>query len=333
MLKTVFVRILCIAVFSGMIDNSFAREPKPLTRRIKSFSRNTVTQANDYEADVNRLFALRSHSLDELLALSYQLEIKWRQIDWNQYAQIMMHICSEISNRGINDSRLRQESEHFATVALSHSKMFSWEYESSLLGWLGYRSSSSDSAWLRERREKAERWLQTWRRLEKEFDPSFDINDRKNGPSLRVYPPIETGLPAGTPPSAIKDSKLRAQYEAAIAENKKRSKRVDQQLPLVLHGPSFKTRAEHWLIGAYSQPPLRNAELKRLLEMYVRDATARQRILSEIGKNIRAFRESDVRSLRLGFSRASKSTTQFETNSPTYCPRRLFRLTSSGRLL
>ena len=99
---------------------------------------------------------------------------------------------------------------------------------------------------------------------------------------MRVSPPFETGLCPGTPPSAIKDPKLRAQYEAAIAENKKKAQRVNKQLPLIAHGPAFKAHAEHVLIQLYSQPPTRNAELKRLLEAYVQDANARQRILDGV---------------------------------------------------
>lgn len=186
----------------------------------------------------------------------------------------------------VNDPRLRQETELFARVALSHSRMFLWEYQSDLVGALGYqRSSSSDIDWLRERREKAKLWLEAWRRLETEFDPSFDINDRKQLPTLRVSPPNETGLRAGTPPSAIKDPKLRAQYEVAIAENKRKSQRVDQQFPLLARGPSFRSRAEYVLIQFYSQPPFRTNELRRYLETHLKDAAARKRILDAVEKN------------------------------------------------
>jgi hypothetical protein len=241
--------------------------------------------ADQFEDDDRRLMEMRSRPLDELLTLANQMEIKWRHIDWNQYARIMIRICSEISNRAVNDERLRRESERFARIALSHSSRFMWEYQSDLVGAFGSRLSSSDSVWLRERREKAELWLQTWQRLEKEFDPTFDVNDRKNRPLMRVYPPDETHLPAGTPPSAIKDPKLRAQYEAAIAENNRKSQRVNLQLPLLGHGPAFKARAEHVLAYLYSQPPFRTTELKRYLQVYIRNAAAKQRILDEVQKN------------------------------------------------
>lgn len=171
MLKTLSVSILCLAFVDGIINDSFAHPRRPFTgSAARFFSKGNCDRTlhqievpgNDYQTDIDRLVALRSHSLDELLALANELEIKWRQIDWNQYARVMMRVCSEISNRKLNDVRVQQQSEHFALVALSHSQMFLWEYQSSLVGWLGYRLSSSNSAWPRERRQKAVLWLQTW---------------------------------------------------------------------------------------------------------------------------------------------------------------------------
>jgi hypothetical protein len=202
--------------------------------------------------------------LNELIVLASQLEAKWRRIDWNLYADIMAHVCSEISGRGLSDEQVREQSEHFAKSALSHSNMYSWQNESALVGYLQYKRSNPEmNAWLRDRREKTELWLHALRRLETESDPGFDINDSKNRPSMQVFPPRETNLPPGSPPSAIKDPRLRAKYEAAIADNKRKSQRANQQVPLLLHGPPFRARAGRWIVQAYSQAPARNAELRR----------------------------------------------------------------------
>lgn len=273
MWKTLSISFLCLAYLNAMHTNSFAHQASAFRR-------------GDYESDVKRLIALRSHPLNELLALANQLERKWSGSNWDRYAQLMSHVCSEIANRGLNDKRVREQSEHFARLALFHSRFYSWQYQSDLVGCLGsQRSSSKETVWLRERREKTALWLHTWQRLDQETDPTFDINDRSAQPSMRVYPPVETGLPAGTPPSAIKDLRLRAKYEAAIADNNHKATRVEQQLPLVSHGPAFKIQAERWLIQAYSQPPFRNAELKRMLDVYLHDNTIRQRIMREVEKD------------------------------------------------
>jgi len=239
-----------------------------------------------YEQDLGRLIDLRSHPLEEVLAFCTQLERKWRQLDWNFYARMIIHVCSEISNREVNDARLRKHAEDFAKIALSHSRMFLWEHEADLVGALTYqRSSSTDSSWLQERREKTRLWLQAWRRFEEHFDAGFNINDPRNRPLLRVFPPAETGLPAGTSPSAIKDPKLREQYQAAIAENEKKSKRANQQSLLIQRGPGFKANAERTLIQLYSQPPASTAELKRYLVVYMKDEAARRRIVRAVEMN------------------------------------------------
>ncbi|HET6975595.1 MAG TPA: hypothetical protein VFI24_04685 [Pyrinomonadaceae bacterium] len=48
--------------------------------------------------------------------------------------------------------------------------------------------------------------------------------------------------------------------------------------------PRSEPKPERWLVQAYSEPPFRNTELKRFLDIYVHDKTTRQRILSEVEK-------------------------------------------------
>jgi hypothetical protein len=292
-LKAVSAIVLTLAIFVGAVNICFARLRSDVASHVRSSlstvwdskSVSSVRPKDDYQNDVDQLLALRSHALDDLIAFAGHLEIKWRRVDWNQYARIMIYVCSEIANRGLNDVHVRKQTEHFAFLALTHSKMFQWEYQSSLVGWFSYqRWSSTDGAWLSERREKAELWLQAWRRLERETDPSFDIKDPKNRPGSRVLPPEPQLLP-GSPVSAVKDPRLRAQYQAAITYNQKKSEKMLKQFPLQTQGPSFKARAERVLIQLYSQPAFRITELKQYLETYVKDATVRERILDAVKKN------------------------------------------------
>jgi hypothetical protein len=241
-----------------------------------------------YEADVQRLIALRSRPQEELLALAAELEGKWRKINWTQYAQMMTHVCSEIVNYRLNDAHLRQQSEHYAVLALSHSKMIAWPDQSELVFALGYqRSSETVEGWLHERREKTQHWLEAWHRLEIETDPGYDLNDRRNRPAIRVLPPDESGLPPGAPPSAIRDPKLRRQYEIAIAENQRKAEKALKQMRLQTDGPFFKSSAEHVLVELYSQQPYRTNELKQYLQVYVRDAGAKQRIVNAVAKKVK----------------------------------------------
>lgn len=291
--KSLIVSALCLAFTVGVITDrvgSSARGVPAATHQY--FGRDESDQpprdsGDDYEADIQRLIALRSRPLDEVLALGKQLERKWRGLNWDHYARVMRYVCSEISNRGLNDPRVREQSRQFARIALSHSNLYSWEHEAALVAALGYERHANDNLWVRERRETAAFWLRAWQRLERQFDPSYDPTDRKNNVSLRVYPPAETGLPPGTPPSAIKDPKLRAKYQAELAENKRKSQKAGQQIPLIRGGPSFKSRAEYVLIHLYSQAPFGNAELNRYLGTYIRDAAARKRILDAVQQKAR----------------------------------------------
>lgn len=289
-LMCVIVSALCLAFTVGVIadpgGNSTRRVPEAPQRYASGdeFDQPPRHSRSDSEADIQRLIALRNRPLEELLTLANQLERKWRRPDWNQYARVMRYVCSEISNRGLNDPRVREQRRRFARIALTHVSMYSWDDEAALVRALGYERPATDNLWVRERREATGFWLRAWRRLERERDPSYDPNDRKNNVS-RVYPPVETGLPLGTPPSAIKDPKLRAKYQAAIAENNRKSQKAAHQIPLIRGGPAFKSRAEYVLIYMYSQPPFRNTELKRFLESYIKDAAARKRILDAVEKN------------------------------------------------
>src|SRR5258705_8121724 len=173
MLRLFSVSILCLPFFVGTINYSFADSPTPAIRRFKPLIGKGVQPvgqvfpANDYQADIDRVIALRSRPLDELVALGDELEAKWRKIDWNLYAGVMRRISGELSSRDPNDPQAREESEHFARIALSHSSMYSWEHEAGLVGLLGYERSTDDVAdFLRSRREKTERWLHALRRLE-----------------------------------------------------------------------------------------------------------------------------------------------------------------------
>src|ERR1043165_4527167 len=126
--------------------------PRPPTG-FSGTARPLLVAKENYQNDIKRLIALRSHSLDEVLTLAKELEQKWSHIDWDHYAEVMIYVCSEIANRGLNNERVREQTEHYARLALSHSRSYKWEQESDLVGWLSYqRSSAKETEWLRERR-------------------------------------------------------------------------------------------------------------------------------------------------------------------------------------
>lgn len=75
-------------------------------------------------------------------------------------------------------------------------------------------------------KDKFALWLSIFDAIDSELAPDIDATTRME---MSVAPPPSTGLPAGVPPSAIKDAAQRAAYEAVLAENDKRNERIAYQ--------------------------------------------------------------------------------------------------------
>src|SRR5207237_5477367 len=107
MWKTVSLSCLFL-LYLGTLTISLSRPSNTFNRTARKF----VIVEDDYESDIKRIIGLRSHSLDELLTLADQLEQKWSRINWDHYAQVMVYVCSEIANRGLNNERVREQTEY-----------------------------------------------------------------------------------------------------------------------------------------------------------------------------------------------------------------------------
>ncbi|HEX8615121.1 MAG TPA: hypothetical protein VF800_27880 [Telluria sp.] len=75
-------------------------------------------------------------------------------------------------------------------------------------------------------RDKFDLWLSIFDAIDSELAPDIDATTRAQ---LSVVPPPETGLPAGVSPASIKDPAQRAAYEAALAANDERNRRIAYQ--------------------------------------------------------------------------------------------------------
>jgi len=89
-------------------------------------------------------------------------------------------------------------------------------------------------------------------------------------------------VPAGASPESIKNDKLRAEYERAIALNSEKIRRSNEQIWLKSNAPQFYQEVERYLVSAYSRPPADPAELERLLAQYVNDNEVRAQILQQV---------------------------------------------------
>ena len=227
-------------------------------------------------------------NLDGLIQAADEIEAKWGNSGGGYYGRLMIHVSSLIGN-DFPDEKNYSLSQKYVVQALARADTFPVEVETRLLDFLmrdvasKEQTANGQSAWAKERSLKAVLWLHAWRRIEKGIDRNFDFNDRA---TLNVRPPPETGAPAGVNPKGIEDTRLRAQYEAAIVANLKKAREYDLQMMLKYLDDYFPKKAEEYLVNVYSQPPRATAELERYLTQYISDQNRRKSILNRVARNL-----------------------------------------------
>ncbi len=252
-------------------EMAFGQQERPNPR---SFTR------GQYESTLSRLDDLvRKNDLLGVLKLGDELEGRWGRTGGEQYGLAMLEVANLLANNFANF----QNSEKYCFQALAHSQTFSLRLETQFLGFLERDLAATAWAWSKERSAKAKVWLTAWGRLERLINRNFDFSKR---PLLNIAPPPETGLPAGVAVSAIKDRRLRAQYEIALAANEKKAEEYNRQMRLKTIDRSLPKNAEAYLVRVYSRTPYNSQELSRYLIMYGFDSQIRERILNQVEKNI-----------------------------------------------
>jgi hypothetical protein len=250
------------------------------------------TQA--YRKMVNRIEALgkiqrlssqkKLQRLEELDKTAREIEQKWRQTDVEVYARLTYEVCATMGSLDFGTHKNHYLAQSFAMRALEKADDIPLELECKLLGYVQDRMDVTGKplkgeAWAVLRKKQAKLWLRACQRIEKTIDNNWDPNDM---PSLNVVPPATTGLPPGVAPSAIKDPKLRAEYEAAIEANRKKAGDYSEQHRVRDLKKYFIPMAERFIIGAYIELPM--AELEGLLEQNISDPNKRASILKAVEK-------------------------------------------------
>lgn len=250
-----------------------------------------------YRETVNRIEALskirglssqkKLERLGKLEKLGQEIEKKWRATDVETYALLTYKVSATLGSLDFRTPRCHYLARSFAMRALEKADKFPLHVECQLLGYVQQRSDAKGNtlkgkAWAVLRKKQANLWLHAWQRIEKTIDKNWDPKDL---PSINVMlPPGVSGV-AGMSPKHIKDPKLRAQYEAAIAANKKKNEEYGRQYRARRLKKYRIPRAERFIIRAYMEPPTGKAELKELealLQQYIPDAGKRTRILKAV---------------------------------------------------
>ncbi len=280
--------LICIPLAAfGIISSGIA----PLTARVTkntAAERQSGSLKNEYEQDLKSIETLReARNLEGLALLADEIEMKWPQRHKHYYASLMIEVVGAFSGYDFKDDRQYVLALKYAKAALKMGDRLPLEAEIKLVRFLQggpeYTTGQMKAEeWAQDRSERVKRWLHAWQRLEKEINRNFDFNNR---PQLNVRPPAGYG-PAGIAPESIKDSKARAEYESAIAANKKRIAEYNKQWQLRQLDNYFTPYASQFMIEAYSKEPHNLAELKKYLDDYLTNEDLKEKIINEVKKKM-----------------------------------------------
>ncbi|MGB7068425.1 MAG: hypothetical protein WBD22_02940 [Pyrinomonadaceae bacterium] len=226
------------------------------------------TLQNEFQQELCRLKYFREKgSLNELINEGNRIEQKFGTSGGESYGKLFLEFLSILTSsryRSTDDIALHL-SQGYAVQAFKKSNTFDLETEWRLLMYLRYSLSEIElnDTQIQERRERVRLWLHALHRLEVEKDENFDPDDV---PSLNVAPPtgVRVGF-AGMSPEAIKDPKLRAEYEAAIEANAKKAEYRAGQFRLRQNENFIVKNAVKYISKVYSISPKNLGELQELL--------------------------------------------------------------------
>ncbi len=233
----------------------------------------------------------RSKDIDGLEKAAQKAQQQWKNKAAPTYAKLMLSIAQTFSTYDFgasNSIRQLQLAKWYANLGIDKAEFLSIDTEVALVPLATLRVSNFPQQITNEssslRLKEAELWLHAWRRIEASIDKNFDF---KKVPSFKVTPPSGTHLPTGIAPSEIEDVALRTQYQAALDKNAQVAERYREQRRLQTLNEIFPKQAEEYIVSSYSLLPYNMPELKKLLDEYVVDEKAQNRILDSVAKAMR----------------------------------------------
>jgi hypothetical protein len=193
---------------------------------------------------------------------------------------LLHQLAGELGTHDFRDSRQYYLSQLYALRALQFADALPLDTECELLGH-ATRDIGQDgrplppAAWATLRNTLAKAHLHAWQRVARVLNEKWDPSDTG---FRSIEPPPETGLPAGVAPEAIKDARLRARYEADLAENRKKLRRAGEHAAALRLRDHWIPQAQKFLSWTYRQPPAAQGELEALLNEYIPDEAARRTV-------------------------------------------------------
>jgi len=251
-------------------------------------------EKQEYKQELMRIITLRkslkpgkTNDLESYEKFANEIQKRWRQKNKENNARLMLEICRTLSSGNFKDNRRHDLARKYALSVLDKPEEISVEMELELTGHVmtlmctPYAPKGEDFA--QRRKKDVQIRFHAWKRLIDAIDPKWDPNDL---PLMNVPTPRASGQPSGVVPEAIKDPKLRAEYEAAIEKNRQKAERYIRQNGLRKWLKRFPRNAEPYIIQAYSKPPFNLEELKQYLDNYIADEKTKDKILDAVKKNM-----------------------------------------------
>lgn len=248
-------------------------------------------QADEFQKDYRAALSLAkpqtsgdTNEVKRIAAFAEEADKKWRARNKEQYGRLILEICRALSSQDVKDERRHELARKYALSALTEPDAIPLTLELELTGHVMTEppavAGSTAGDFAERRRQDVTIRLHAWKRLLDAIDPSWNPNEELMGGN--IPPPAERGLPAGVEPSAIKDPKLRAQYEAAIQENRQKLEKYREQYELRKWLKRYPKRAQSYIVDAYSRAPHNTTELQRLLNEYKLDNQSKTRIMDSV---------------------------------------------------
>lgn len=137
------------------------------------------------------------------------------------------------------------------------------------IGWdierLAITQKTDSIAWKEQRRAKLELWLKALGKLGRMMDPKFDPNDM---PLKNVAPSSSSiAYDSGIAPSAIKDQKVRAEYEQAIRLNAEKAERYGFQKKLRKLDKDWSSKVNAYIKSQYTSDDQDIKEINTLIDL------------------------------------------------------------------
>jgi hypothetical protein len=251
-------------------------------------------EKQEYKHALNQIKSLRKslkpgpiNDLKSFEKFADEIQTMWSRKSKEYYALLMLELCEPLSSGRFNEERQFALARKYALLGLAKPNQISLETELELTGHvitdMVTPRAPKGQEWAQQRRKDVQIRLHAWKRLIDSIDPNWDLNERLRSPNAVG---VDMGLPGAVAPEAIKDPKLRAEYEAALQTNRDKIERYTKQSSLRKWLKKFKPRAERYIVRAYSKPPFNLQELRQYLDKYIADKKTKDKILDAVKKNM-----------------------------------------------